>query len=138
MSVSPIRMERLAAWQHAQAWPHIADFVDAVTEHCHGEWTTDQMKADILMGRYAVVVVWHGDERVGAVVYSVQNRRNERVAFIAATGGRSIVTPEDWAQLTAIFKAEGATAVEAAMRPSMARLCRKLLTQKYIIVGAAI
>ena len=68
-----------------------------------------------------------------------QNRMNHRVAFILATGGKGIANKETWAQLKRIFVENGATTVEASMRPSAYRLWRKLGFQsKYQVAGVTL
>jgi hypothetical protein len=69
----------------------------------------------------------------------MHNRRNERAAFLAALGGNGITTAENWKQLKEMLKIEGATTVEAAVRPSVARLWRRLGFEiKHQVIGAKI
>jgi hypothetical protein len=66
----------------------------------------------------------------------MQNRRNSRTAFIQALGGAGVTQEENWKQLYALFKSEGATEVEAAMRPAALRLWSQLgFKEKYRITG---
>lgn len=120
----------------ARVWPQVEGFVASVEEHAHGEWTLAQMKSDVHMGRISMVAVMDGDQWIGVVLYSVQNRRNGRTAFISVCAGKLLTTQRNWEQLKAIFISEGATDVEAAMRPTVLRLWQRLgFKEKYSIAG---
>lgn len=122
----------------AKTWPDVEKFFASVVEHSGGEWTLDQAKSDILTGRWGLIVVVD-ESIVGAIAYTYQNRRNSRTAFISALAGRAITTDDNWVQLKAIFAADGATEVEAAMRPSTLRLWSRLgFKDKYQIAGCAL
>lgn len=122
----------------AQTWPDVEQFFASVVEHSGGEWTLDQAKADILTGRWGLIVVTD-ESVVGAISYIYQNRRNSRVAFITALAGSGMTSEDNWTQLKAIFIADGATEVEAAMRPSTLRLWSRLgFKDKYQIAGCAL
>lgn len=120
----------------ARVWPHVEEFVASVAPWADGEWTVDQIKADVLTGRLSLIVFANDDRCIGAIIYSMQNRRNSRTAFILVCGGEGITTQGNWEQVKAIFTNEGATTVEAAMRPSVLRLWSQLgFKEKYRITG---
>ena len=117
-----------------QTWPLVEKYFAAVEPHTKGDYTLDQIRLKLGVNDWALVVAKEGDEIVGALSVVYQNRPNARVAFITCLGGESVTTDENWAQLQAIFKADGATLVEAAMRPSTFRLWSRLgFEEKYLI-----
>ena len=137
--MNPNRLERIPLHKCAQYWPDLAPHFEKVTPHSHGEWTNDQFKADVLQGRIGVIAAWHHYECIGAVAYVMHNRRNARVAYISALGGRGVTTKENWKQLQEMFKFEGATTIEAAVRPSVARLWRRLgFELKHHVIGVSL
>jgi len=122
-----------------QTWPLVEKFFADVEPHMHEEMSLSQMKLRINMGDWALIVFTKGDEIIGAIGMFYQNRPNHRVAFIVALGGKNITTEENWVQLKEIFKKDGATAIEAAMRNSTFRLWERLgFTEKYRIAGYAL
>lgn len=135
-----MHLERVSPNFAAAKWPLAAEFFSRVTPHVNGDWTDDQFKADILTGRIRMILVMDGDRCAGAVGYVMQNGRNFRTAFVSAIAGNALFTNQDlWRQLVEIFKSEGATRVEAAMRPSVARLSSSLgFKSKYTVVEVAI
>lgn len=120
----------------ARVWPRVEGFFESVIPHVRGDWTLDQIKADILTGRQHLLVAIEDGEPIGAASFTFQNRRNARVAFIYSMGGVGITNPDNWEQLKAVFVKGGATQIEAAMRPATQRLWAKLgLFEKYRVCG---
>ena len=75
----------------------------------------------------------------GALAVQYFNRPRDRVAFITALGGRLITDSENAVKLFDIFRANGATSVEAAARDQVLRLWQKYgLAKKYTIIGATL
>ena len=75
----------------------------------------------------------------GAAAVQYFNRPRDRVAFIVALGGRLVTSAETHALLFDIFRANGATAVEAAARDEILRLWKRYgLHKKYSIISASL
>lgn len=131
-----MRLERVHPNFAAAKWPLAERHFAKVTPHVNGDWTDDQFKADVLTGRIRMVLAMSEDECIGAAGYTLHNNRNARTAFIVSMAGDAFITSADsWRQLVDMFRQEGATRVEAAMRPSMARLCGGLgFKSKYTVV----
>jgi hypothetical protein len=112
----------------------VEKYFAAVEPHTKGDYTLDQIRLKLGVNDWALVVANEGDEIVGALSVVYQNRPNARVAFITCLGGESVTTDENWSQLQDVFKKDGATLVEAAMRPSTFRLWSRLgFEEKYLI-----
>jgi hypothetical protein len=119
-----------------QTWPKVEEFFAKVAAHSSQSYSLEQMRTEIFMNRWALLIAERDGQVIGAMSMQYQNRMNERVAFIFTTGGKGIATPETWAQVARIFKANGATATEGGMRPSAYRLWRRLgFTAKYQVAG---
>ena len=117
-----------------QTWPLVEKYFAAVEPHTKGDYTLDQIRMKLGVNDWALVVAKEGDAIVGALSVVYQNRPNARVAFITCLGGESVTANENWSQLQDIFKKDGATLVEAAMRPSTFRLWSRLgFQEKYLI-----
>lgn len=119
-----------------QTWPLVEDFFAKVEPYMHGEYTLSQMRLKIGMGDWWLITFTDNDTIIGAMSVIYQNRANDRVAFILALAGENLTTHDNWEQLCSIFKKDGATFVEAAMRPSTFRLWKNLgFSEKYRIAG---
>jgi hypothetical protein len=117
-----------------QTWPLVEKYFAAVEPHTKGDYTLDQIRLKLGVNDWALVVVKEGDAIVGALSVVYQNRPNARVAFITCLAGEGMTTDENWAQLQNICKKDGATMIEAAMRPSTFRLWSRLgFEEKYLI-----
>ena len=117
-----------------QTWPLVEKYFADVEPHTKGDYTLDQIRLKLGVNDWALVIAKEGDAIVGALSVVYQNRPNARVAFITCLGGESVTTDENWSQLQDIFKKDGATLVEAAMRPSTFRLWSRLgFQEKYLI-----
>ena len=117
-----------------QTWPLVEQYFAAVEPHTKGDYTLDQIRLKLGVNDWALVVVKEGDAIVGALSVVYQNRPNARVAFITCLAGADMTTEDNWAQLQVICKKDGATMIEAAMRPSTFRLWSRLgFEEKYLI-----
>jgi hypothetical protein len=130
---------KVHTYQAAQRWGSVEAHIAAAQAHNKGDWTMDQMKSDIHTGRVELIAVMDGEACVGAVAYVMQNRRNSRCAFVVAIGGRALASEDNLSQLSAIFRAEGATEIEGAGRESTIRLWSRLgFEPKYQVFGVKI
>jgi len=119
-----------------QTWPLVEKYFAAVEPHNKGEYTLSQIKMKLGVGDWWLITVTEGDSIVGALAMVYQNRANDRVAFITGLAGAGMTTDDNWAQLVAICKKDGATMIEAAMRQSTYRLWSRLgFEEKYLIAG---
>jgi len=119
-----------------QTWPLVEQYFAAVEPHNKGEYTLDQIKMKLGLGDWWMLTVAEGEAIIGALAMVYQNRANDRVAFITCLAGEGMTTDDNWAQLQAICKKDGATMIEAAMRPSTFRLWSRLgFEEKYLIAG---
>jgi hypothetical protein len=117
-----------------QTWPLVEKYFAAVEPHTKGDYTLDQMRLKLGVGDWWLITVTEGEAIIGALAMVYQNRANDRVAFITCLAGADMTTDDNWAQLQAICKKDGATMIEAAMRPSTFRLWSRLgFEEKYLI-----
>ena len=117
-----------------QTWPLVEKYFAAVVPHAKGDYTLDQMRLKLGVGDWWLITVTEGEAIIGALAMVYQNRANDRVAFITCLAGEGMTTEDNWAQLQDICKKDGATMIEAAMRPSTFRLWSRLgFEEKYLI-----
>lgn len=104
--------------QWAQVEPHIAKAI----EWANGDFTLDQLHADVGQGRAALYWAKDGAVVLGAAVVAFQNNRNKRVAFVLAIGGNFLADRDIFEQFAALLKQAGATHAGGAGRPAIMRL----------------
>jgi len=117
-----------------QTWPLVEQYFAAVEPHTKGDYTLEQIKLKLGVGDWWLLTVIEGETIIGSLSMFYQNRPNARVAFITCLAGEGMTTDDNWAQLKDICKKDGATLIEAAMRPSTFRLWSRLgFKEKYLI-----
>lgn len=110
----------------AQTWPLVEEHIESARKYGQGDYTIDQVKLLVSMGQWILMVVVDEDGKiVGAATSSFINYPNSRVAFITFIGGKLIATQETFNQMCNILKANGATNIQGAVRPAIARLWSK-------------
>ena len=122
-------------------WPTVAAFLAPAIQYAKGDYTLDHIQSYLSSGQWVLlVVVDDQSKRVdGAIAVSLFNRGAERVAFVTALGGRLISGAGELALLKAVLAGFGATIIEAATRPSVARLMARIgFVPKYQIIGVRI
>lgn len=121
-------------------WPIAEPFIASALRHSHNEYTVEAVKVLVSLGQWSLIVALDDEMNIhGAATVSYFNRPNDRVAFVTTVGGRLIANENIAAQLYDIFRANGATTVEAAARDSAVRLWKKLgLQKKYSIISASL
>lgn len=123
-----------------RVWPLAEGFIDRAMQYAGGDYTVEDARVLVCLGQWSLIVAMD-DENVihGAATVQYFNRPHDRVAFVTATGGRGITLKDHAAQLYDIFRANGATTVEAAARDSAVRLWKKMgLEPKYSIISASL
>ena len=119
-------------------WPAVEPFIASALEHST-DYTVDQVKTFVTTGQWLLIVAVDAGEIQGAAVVHLFNRPSARVAFVTALGGKGILTPDSFEQLKALMTLFGATAIEGAVRESVARLWNRCgATEKYRIVGVTL
>lgn len=90
------------------------------------DYTLDHVKTYLSTGQWVLVASLDEQKQFhGAMTLSFINYPNDRVAFVTTTGGKLIVDRDSIKQLKDLVKQMGATKIQAAVRPSMARLLRR-------------
>jgi hypothetical protein len=118
-------------------WDKVEKFLADALAHSYGDYTIEQAKVLVTQGQWALLVAVDDSGNIqGAATVQFFNRPNDRVAFITAIGGRLVSSTDTFEQLQTYAKSMGATAIEGAVRKSMARLWQRYgATEKYRIVG---
>lgn len=123
-----------------QVLPHVEYFLDSALQYSCGEYTIDDARVYITSGSWSLIVALDDNGKFrGAAAVQYFNRPRDRVAFIVALGGRLVTSSETRDLLFNIFRANGATSVEAAARDNILRLWQKYgLQKKYNIISASL
>ena len=120
-----------------QIWSKVEPFIKSAEEKFGGsEYTTDQIKVYLVTGQMMLLVA--ADENLeihGAATVSYINYPNDRVAFVTSIGGKLVTSPETFAQMAEVFKANGATKIQGAAKEAVARLWKRFgFEEKAILV----
>ena len=120
-----------------QIWDKVAPHIKSAEEKFGGsEYTTDQIKVYLVTGQMMLLVATDdANEIQGACTVSFINYPNDRVAFVTAIGGKLVTSPETFAQMSEIFKANGATKIQGMAKEAVARLWKRFgFEEKAILV----
>lgn len=110
----------------AQSWDQVEKFLADALKHGTDDYNIDQLKAMACMGQQLLLVAVDDSMKVhGAATISFINYPNHRVAFITAVGGKLITGADTFQQLRRVLGLQGATKIQGAVRPSMAKLIKK-------------
>ena len=121
-------------WVH-RVWGAVEQFLGPAIEHSKGEYTLDLVKAYVAEGRWALLVASEDSTIHGAATIDFFNRANDRVAFVTTIGGKLISNDENFKQLKDFVISRGATAMEGAVRDSVARMLKRYgFEEKYSII----
>lgn len=124
----------------SQIWNLVEKYIAASQQYDGQDYTVDQIKVYLTLGHWVLVVAVDEQGGInGAMTISFINYPNDRVAFVTSTGGRLIINQDSLKQLKAIVQQMGATKVQAAVRPSMAKLLKRTnFYERYTIVESKI
>ena len=124
----------------AQAWPLVEKYIAASQEFDGEDYTVEQIQVYLATGQWLLVVAVDEQGAVhGAMTVAFINYPSSRVAFVTSTGGKLIVNKNSLEQLKLIVKQYGATKIQAAVRPSMAKLLNRTgFYERYITVETKI
>jgi hypothetical protein len=129
------------ALQHVhQTWPLVEHFIARAQEHGGDDYTLDQIKMFVAQGQWVLVVAVDEEGKLhGAATVNFSNYPNDRIAFITFIGGKFIANQEILLQLKSMLQKMGATKIQAAVRPSMAKLLSRTgFKERYTIVETKI
>lgn len=105
-----------------QTWPLVEEYFAKATKFSD-EYTVEQIKTLLSTGSWVLLVAVDETNTIhGAGTVTFLNMPNDRVAFITAIGGKSIVNEDIYEQLCMVLKNYGATKIQCAARDSAARL----------------
>jgi len=135
MIVKPVSTELIA-----QTWPKVEGHISRALKYSGDDYTIDQVRLYLSSGNWLLLVSVDEQNVIhGSMTISFMNYPNDRIAFITATGGSGICTPDALAQMKNIVASMGATKVQAGARPAMVRMLSRLgFNQRYMVVEAKI
>lgn len=121
-------------------WADVAPFLESALMFSNGEYNTDHAKVYVLQGAWQLAVFVEDGAIKGAATIEYINRPNARIGFVTGLGGRLIAGKSEFEQLKTLLRANGATKLEGAAHPSVARLWRSRfgINEKYRIVEAVL
>ena len=120
-----------------QVWSRVEPFIKSAEEKFGGsEYTTEQIKVYLVTGQMMLLVATDDNTEIhGAATVSFINYPNDRVAFVTAIGGKLVTSPETFAQMSDVFKANGATKIQGMAKEAVARLWKRFgFEEKAILV----
>jgi len=120
-----------------QIWLKVEPFIKSAEEKFGGsEYTADQIKVYLVTGQMMLLVVADENSEInGAITVSFINYPNDRVAFVTSIGGKLVSSPETFAQMAEVFKANGATKIQGVAKEAVARLWKRFgFEEKAILV----
>ena len=120
-----------------QIWSKVEPFIKSAEEKFgRSEYTTDQIKVYLVTGQMMLLVATDNNSEIhGAATVSFINYPNDRVAFVTSIGGKLVTSPETFAQMSEVFKANGATKIQGAAKEAVARLWKRFgFEEKAILV----
>lgn len=110
----------------AQSWSEVERFLADAIQHGTDDYNVDQLKAMVCTGQQLLLVAVDESMKVhGAATISFINYPNHRVAFITTIGGKLITNADTFQQFRRVLGLQGATKIQGAVRPSMAKLSKK-------------
>ncbi len=120
-----------------QVWSRVEPFIKSAEEKFGGsEYTTEQIKVYLVTGQMMLLVATDENAEIhGAATVSFINYPNDRVAFVTSIGGKLVTSPETFAQMSEVFKGNGATKIQGMAKEAVARLWKRFgFEEKAILV----
>lgn len=110
----------------AQTWPRIEKFIESAARFSRGDYTVANIQTYVSLGQWLLLVAIDEENKFhGAATVSFLNYPSFRVAFVTSIGGKLISNQDTFAQMVAILKQRGATRIQGAARPAIARLWKR-------------
>jgi hypothetical protein len=124
----------------AQTWPLVEAHIAAAEKFGGDDYSVDQIKVYLAKNLWTLLVAIDDDNQVhGAATVTFSNYPNDRVAFITTMGGNLITSDDMMEKLKVVLKGFGATKIQGAVRPVMARFAKKFgFVERYAIVEVKI
>jgi hypothetical protein len=124
----------------AQTWPLVESHIASSEKFGGGDYNVDQIKVYLAKNLWTLLVAIDDDNQIqGAATVTFSNYPNDRVAFVTAMGGNLITSDDMMEKLKVVLKSFGATKIQGAVRPVMARFAKKFgFVERYAIVEVKI
>ena len=122
-----------------QVLPLVEDYIENALDYTD-DYTIDEARVFLTTGAWSLIVAFDEPGKFkGASAVQYYNKPRDRVAFIIALGGKLVTSHDNAKTLFDIFRANGATSVEAGARDGILRLWQRYgLQKKHTIIGASL
>lgn len=112
-------------------WLKVESYIEAAVQHANGMLSVEEVKLRVTDGAWSLIVAINESDIIqGAAVVSFFNRTDNRVAYVAAIGGRMLANQHTFSQFCEILKSHGATCIEGTVRDSLMRLWERIGARK--------
>lgn len=111
-----------------RAWRDGANSLAEATKWAARDITPDQLK--MLLSRGERTLIGARDDSgavIGWAAVQIQQLPNIRILYVYSLQGRFVCTPEVMDELQKYAESQGCSSIRGAVRPSMARLLRKVV-----------
>ena len=130
-----LTLQPVPAQHTAQTWPLVEEMLAKAVVHGHNEYTLDQVKLYVNTDQWPLLVVTDRFNAIhGALVLSLVNQPNARIAFVICAGGKGFFNKDIADQLKVIAAGMGATKIQAGARESVARLLGRVGFKRQSVV----
>jgi hypothetical protein len=110
-----------------QVWPKVEKFIKESMEQGLGEYSADNVRAELSDGIQTLFLAVKEGEVVGCGTVKLCNVPQHRIAYITSYGGRGITNPEVFGHVEQWCLNMGATKIQAYAKEAQMRLYRKAL-----------
>ena len=124
----------------AQTWPLVEAHIASAEKFAGDDYSLDQIKVYLAKNLWTLLVAVDENKQIqGAATVSFTNYPNDRVAFVTTIGGNLITSDSMMENLKVVLKGFGATKIQGAVRPVMARFAKKFgFEERYTIIEVKI
>lgn len=113
-------------WVHS-VWPEVVDFIENALKEGLGEYTIDNIRAELASGIQHLFVAVRDKKIIGCGTIKLANTQCHRIAYVTSYGGRGITSVDVFGEVEKWCLSMGATKIQAYAKEAQMRLYRKAL-----------
>lgn len=113
-------------WIHT-VWPKVEGFITAALKEGLGEYSLDNVKAELVSGAQTLFIGTDGENVVGSCTVKLYNGPQQKIAYITSYGGKHVTTKELFEYIESWCINMGASKIQAYAKEPQMRLYRKAL-----------